>query len=120
MVQSTISNWGRWGADDQLGALNLLTPELVLKAVGMVKKAMVYSLAVPLERDGPQFAPFNKTWKVSITAPGPEDSFTGDVVTMYTHSGTHIDALGHTWAEADFTTTCPRRMASVPVCRSQA
>jgi hypothetical protein len=33
---TTLSNWGRWGADDQLGTLNLITPELV--STGVVKQ----------------------------------------------------------------------------------
>jgi hypothetical protein len=40
-----ISNWGRWGPDDQLGALNYITPELRLEAIRSVQKARVVSLA---------------------------------------------------------------------------
>ena len=56
------SNWGRWGTDDQKGTLNLLTPELITKAVGIVKKGKVYSLATPLASDGPITIARNKTW----------------------------------------------------------
>ncbi|MCU1375737.1 MAG: cyclase, partial [Actinomycetia bacterium] len=28
-----VKNWGRWGADDELGTLNLITPEVVLRGV---------------------------------------------------------------------------------------
>ena len=34
---STLSNWGRWGAEDQLGTLNFLTPEKTRRAVGLVR-----------------------------------------------------------------------------------
>ncbi|AEF36072.1 putative cyclase [Mycolicibacter sinensis] len=40
ILQSYIdrcSNWGRWGADDQLGNINLITPEKVREAAGLVK-----------------------------------------------------------------------------------
>lgn len=40
ILQSYIdrcSNWGRWGADDQLGTINLITPEKVREAAGLVK-----------------------------------------------------------------------------------
>ncbi len=107
MVQSVVSNWGRWGANDQLGALNLLTPEVVLKAVGLVRKGRVYSLAVPLEKDGPQHPSFHKTWKASYSIPDESGIFSEDVLTMETHSGTHIDALGHMWAEGRFYNDIP-------------
>ena len=101
MVENTLNNWGRWGPEDQKGALNLLTPEVVLKSARLVKKGIVYSLAVPLERDGPQYPTFHKTWKVTYfgTLDNPSVKFADDVVTMEAHSGTHIDALGHVWAD---------------------
>ena len=61
MASSVPGNWGRWGTGDEKGMLNLLTPDTVLKAMGLVKKGKVYSLAVPLERDGPQYPEFHKT-----------------------------------------------------------
>ena len=30
MAEQAINNWARWGADDQLGTLNLMTPERIL------------------------------------------------------------------------------------------
>jgi hypothetical protein len=33
-LMTSISNWGRWGKDDQLGALNLITPEKRKQAAG--------------------------------------------------------------------------------------
>ena len=83
---------------DERGALNLLGPEMVLKAFGLVKRGRVYNLSVPLERDGPQAPAFQKTWRVTyyLEEPSPAHSLVADdVVTMMTHSGTHIDALGH-------------------------
>ena len=93
-----VSNWGRWGPDDQLGMLNILNAESVLKAVRLVKKGIVYNLAVPLEKDGPQVPRFHKTWKVTYFSDGPHPDGSGvtdDVLTMMSHSGTHVDALGH-------------------------
>ena len=43
-------NWGRWGADDQRGALNLITPEAVLAALQAPKRGKVYSLGIPIGR----------------------------------------------------------------------
>lgn len=46
------SNWGDFGDDDQLGRLNLLTPEKVLEAVAEVKAGRVFSLSLPLDLPG--------------------------------------------------------------------
>ncbi len=102
MTQQLANNWGRWGSDDQVGALNLLTPQVVLDAVRLIRKGKVYSLAVPLERDGPQFPAYHKTWRVTHASRSPGFNILEDVVTMDTHSGTHIDALGHVWAGDQF------------------
>ncbi|MGH2474455.1 MAG: cyclase family protein, partial [Candidatus Limnocylindrales bacterium] len=49
-----VNNWGRWGDDDELGTLNLITPEVVRGAAGLVRQGKVFSLALPLGPDGPQ------------------------------------------------------------------
>ncbi len=46
------SNWGAFGDDDQLGRLNLLTPQKVLEAVQEVKTGRVFSLSLPLDLPG--------------------------------------------------------------------
>lgn len=46
------SNWGEFGDDDQLGRLNLLTPEKVLEAIAEVKTGKVFSLSLPLNLPG--------------------------------------------------------------------
>ena len=40
-----LSNWGRWGTDDQIGALNLITPAKRKEAAGLVKEGYSVSLA---------------------------------------------------------------------------
>ena len=41
----SLSNWGRWGDDDQLGALNLITPEKVKRAISLVQEGERISLS---------------------------------------------------------------------------
>src|SRR6516162_4373721 len=43
--KTDLSNWGRWGKDDQIGALNLITPEKRKQAAGLVKEGFSVSLA---------------------------------------------------------------------------
>ena len=100
MTIEKLSNWGRWGPDDQIGVLNLIQKQAaVLEAIKLVKKGDIYSLAVPLEKDGPQFPLFHKTWRVSHWQHlyDPELDIIDDVIAMETHSGTHIDGIGHAW-----------------------
>jgi len=46
------STWGDWGPDDQLGRLNLLTPDKVLKGVAEVKDGKTFCLSLPLDYPG--------------------------------------------------------------------
>nr|WP_235673604.1 hypothetical protein [Mycolicibacter algericus] len=48
------SNWGRWGADDQLGTVNLITPEKVREAAGLVNTGKTISLSMRYDGHGPQ------------------------------------------------------------------
>jgi hypothetical protein len=46
------STWGDWGPDDQLGRLNLLTPEKVLQGIAEVKTGRTFCLSLPLDYPG--------------------------------------------------------------------
>lgn len=43
------SNWGRWGADDELGTLNLITDEVRARAVAQARTGRWVSLAMPVQ-----------------------------------------------------------------------
>jgi len=45
------SNWGRWGADDELGTLNFITPDRVLAAASLPRTGQVVSCALPFGAD---------------------------------------------------------------------
>ena len=49
-----LSNWGRWGKDDQVGTLNYVTPEDIANAAKLVQTGKVFALGIPLDRQGPQ------------------------------------------------------------------
>ena len=48
-----LSNWGRWGKDDQLGTANFITAEVVAKASKEVQRGKIITCAVPIDRNGP-------------------------------------------------------------------
>lgn len=98
-----LSNWGRWGADDERGCLNLITPEMVREASTLVRTGKSYSLAMPLDAEGPQWPERHRTWRVTTSRrrAGKRGSC-DDVITLHSHSGTHMDALCHVWYDDRF------------------
>ena len=56
-----------WGADDKVGAVNRTTPELVLKAVGLVKKGKSATLGKVYASDAPAFG--TRSWKLAHSRP---------------------------------------------------
>ena len=44
-------NWGKWGPDDERGTLNYITPDLVVRAAGLVRRGAVFSLALRCSPD---------------------------------------------------------------------
>lgn len=103
----TIGSWGRWGADDEVGALNLVTDAVTRDAVALVRRGRTLSLAQPLGPQTPQ-TPHRRPparwmdrdagdYALGARAPG-EFKFAEDTVQFPVHSGTHVDALAHAWS----------------------
>jgi kynurenine formamidase len=92
-----ISNWGRWGAEDQLGTLNFITPEMRLGAIRSVSSGRVVSLA----RERPvadEFGIRELSYRnYNYTDPPPDEAGTIDAIGMIYHGYvvTHLDALCH-------------------------
>jgi kynurenine formamidase len=95
------SNWGRWGADDQRGTLNLLGPDEVVRAAAVVKRGKVYSLGLDLSPEAPRTPTRNALWHraTKTERPGPAMSAADDLILMHTHTATHLDALCHIWLD---------------------
>ena len=100
--------WGRWGGEDESGALNEVGPEQVLAATGLVRSGVVVSLGQPLGPDTPM-APHRKRPERFMTRDGGDYAagarrpdgfqFAEDVVSFSTHSATHVDALAHVFSD---------------------
>src|SRR6266581_9777953 len=100
-------NWGKWGADDQLGTLNYITSEKIAEAGTLVKRGKVFSLALSLDNRGPQTGSMNRFNPVhAMLADGGDWAAGGrpfengiggadDIVTMPLQCATHWDALSH-------------------------
>lgn len=114
----SFGNWGRWGEQDERGAANLLTPEVVLAAASVVRDGRVLSLAMPIRGatsnagaqrvphlagrplpqhfmsvDGGDYAAGARKIKNAI-------SVADDALVVSPHgTTTHIDALAHLWRD---------------------
>lgn len=101
-----------WGPEDEIGTLNMMTDTTRLEILSRISAGRVYDLSVEYfvgmpsfyGRGDPRFHyALTHTPRGNAvddpTAIGPEMNekiiYTGDVVSMYTHMGTHVDALNH-------------------------
>jgi kynurenine formamidase len=99
-----VSNWGRWGPDDQRGTLNFITPDAVRRGVAAVRRCESFSLAIPFDEDGPQTGSIPGRINPKRHVLMHNSSFTGDpsdfttsddAFEMGTQAATHWDALSH-------------------------
>src|ERR1700686_1897824 len=68
--QTELSNWGRWGKDDELGALNLITAAKRKQALALAKEAFSVSLARDASATKGVDNPCPIEWEVTHEAPG--------------------------------------------------
>lgn len=106
MTAQRPAAWGRWGDEDEAGALNHVTPTGVLEALTLPTTGRVISLAQPMgpaEAAAPHRARSGRfmirdAGDYATGARSPDGfRFAEDVVQMSTHNGTHVDALSHAW-----------------------
>lgn len=107
LTDSSKSNaWGRWGADDERGALNFIGPGQVRRASALVRTGEVLRLAqllshktpVPTHRAGLQhfMGRDGGDYAAGRRRPGGFQ-MAEDSAVLPLHIGTHIDALCHAW-----------------------
>ncbi len=92
------SNWGRWGDDDEMGTLNLITDDSRVRAASLVRSGRTVSLS----RDFPTTpGPTNPKPAQHFTTTNPRGNggSAGDYYGIEYHGlvSTHIDALTHVW-----------------------
>lgn len=88
-----LSNWGRWGADDQRGTLNLITPGKRRQAAALVREG----LAVSLARDAASEPAVDNNSPYEVTMNPVREAASTDRISVNFHglAHTHLDALGH-------------------------
>jgi kynurenine formamidase len=110
LLAGAPTNWGRWGPDDEIGALNYLGADELKAGIAAVRQHRSFTLGVPVA--SPTGDPvFPGRWparhymvadKAGFTAghwqplPGGLE-FADDYLSGFAQAGTHCDALGHMW-----------------------
>lgn len=98
-----LSNWGRWGDDDQIGTLNFITPEKLVRSAQLVRIGKTIDCGIPFDKNGP-FPPGG--WRLNpnhVFTLLPSDSARSkdglisadDMIIMGLQSSTQWDGLAH-------------------------
>jgi kynurenine formamidase len=103
-----LKNWGRWGAEDRIGTLNHIEPQMIQDAAKLVRKGEVFAMGIPLNNKGPQSGLFGGRWNPihTMLATGTDAiagrfdetnklRFADDALNMPVQAATHWDSLGH-------------------------
>jgi kynurenine formamidase len=102
-VGKAVSNWGRWGPDDQRGTMNLIGQEQIRRAAALVRKGVLFDLSIPLDESGPQLGPGrgNPVRLMSVIGSAADGGgafrYNDDAVFMPLQAGTQWDALAHVY-----------------------
>lgn len=101
-----------WGPDDEIGRLNLITPESRAKVLASIDQTKAFDLTVNYFMGMPSWSaagdPPYQIWMTHTPTGNVNDqlmgvskeskeliSYSGDAISMYTHCGTHIDTFNH-------------------------
>jgi kynurenine formamidase len=115
----SAGNWGRWGSDDEIGALNLLSPSLVSDAAHSVRTGRTYPLGIPIQSEGVPLLDFRgRPMRLTLQDPTDEAYFgafgcaagTGaneDVLVLASHTTSHMDALIHVYENSQHYNAVP-------------
>lgn len=103
----SLSNWGKWGPDDELGALNYITAAKRVEAASLVRRGESFSLAIPITGgQGPQggtggrvnpmhFMTATGCDPTTAVPLGGDAGYTDDFLGIAVQGGTQWDALCH-------------------------
>ena len=92
--QTELSNWGRWGPDDELGAANLITPAKRAEAAALVTEGFTVSLASNAQNYRSADVPCPVEWSmVRATRTGASDTIAYPCI--HGPGTTHLDAFAH-------------------------
>src|ERR1700709_642381 len=86
----------KWGPNDEIGAANYMTPELVVKAASLIKTGKTYALGIPVDSKTPAYPP--RTFKITIVQPG-QAGIPGLGPSKTTYNDDILDGWGRTGSQ---------------------
>lgn len=94
---ASCSNAGRWGPDDELGTLNLITPQTRRCAASLVREGVSVSMGSTFSVNNA--SPFNDNLRAHSAYVDPAAAVAvADTLELRIHGwGTHLDAIGHVY-----------------------
>jgi hypothetical protein len=98
--ETELSNWGRWGKDDERGLLNLITPDKTRQALTLVKEGKTVTLQInPIKKQGSDTGGFGENVHRMARIDPETGAVQGalDIIQLSIHDGlnSHLDALCH-------------------------
>jgi kynurenine formamidase len=114
-----LSNWGRWGGDDERGTLNHISPPAVVAAARLVQRGEIFDLSIPINAKTPQ--PGNlRTPPIRLMSETGADQqmrggfhFADDYVFMALQAATQWDALCHVYYDEQLYNGYPASEVSI-------
>ncbi len=94
----------KWGADDQIGSANLVTPARTLEAAKLIKQGKSMPLGITIGPDTPAFPPRslnlqvvqpNQQGGIKLSGFGYEGNYNDDILQTWIGIGSQLDGLGH-------------------------
>jgi hypothetical protein len=98
--EQELSNWGRWGKDDEHGLLNLITPAKTRQALALVSEGKTVTLSInPIKKQGSDVGTFGENVHRMARIDPQTGAILGalDIIQLSIHDGlnSHLDALCH-------------------------
>jgi kynurenine formamidase len=101
---ASAQDWtkSKWGPNDEIGAANYMTPELVVKAASLVKTGKTYALGIPVDSKTPAYPP--RAFRITVVQPGQagipglgpnKATYNDDLLDGWVGVGSQLDGLGH-------------------------
>ena len=107
-----LSNWGKWGRNDELGVLNYIKPQDIVEASKLIERGKVFRLGLNLDENGPQKGLFGGRYNPmhhmlatgtdaiqGIQEPLVGMRYADDLINLPTQTASQWDALAHVFAE---------------------
>lgn len=110
LLESSPKNWGKWGPEDEVGALNYLDRAAVLRGAGSIRSGKTFTLAIPMANpEGDPLWPgrlpaqrYNVLDRGDFASGGGPaipggNEYADDIMVIYNQGSSQVDALGHVW-----------------------